>query len=229
MSVAGTPSSALRCIVTFHGIGAPGAGRPMEPGEDRYWITEASWHALLERLARCGDAEVTFDDGNVSDILAAAPALASRGMTATFFVVADRVDRAHFLSAAQVRELRSMGMRIGSHGMRHRAWKGLRGEALREEVVEAKDRLEQLLGEPVREAACPFGAYDRASLAALRAAGFSRVLTSDRGWARRGAWLQGRTSATRDDTAETFARVLRRPGPVRTARDAARTMVKRWM
>ena len=66
MSGAGRPSSSRRCIVTFHGIGPPGAGRSMEPGEDRYWITEATWLALLDRVARCEDAEVTFDDGNVS-------------------------------------------------------------------------------------------------------------------------------------------------------------------
>ena len=55
-------------------------------------------------------------------------------------------------------------------------------------------------GEPVTSAACPFGAYDRQVLAALRRHGYSQVFTSDRRRARLGDWLQPRYSIRRNDT-----------------------------
>ena len=77
---------------------------------------------------------------------------------------------------------------------------------------------------PVREAACPFGSYDRRVLGALRRHGFTRVYTVDRGRARQGAWLQPRYTVRKDDTPADLER-LAYPGPV--ARLGVRTLIKR--
>ena len=52
-------------------------------------------------------------------------------------------------------------MVIGCHGMRHRRWAGLDEPSLREELVDARAIIEEISGQPVVEAACPFGSYDR--------------------------------------------------------------------
>lgn len=195
---------------TFHGVGA--RVRPLNPGEDRVWMTEERFLGALDALSEWSSTavgwSVTVDDGNISDLAIVAPALAKKGMRGAFFVCAGRLGAKGFLDESAVRGLAAMGMRIGSHGMDHVPWRGLTGDAARREFADAKAKLEDVLGSGVAEAACPFGAYDRRTLAALRACGFTRVYTSDRGGASPGSWLQARTSLGPDDDAETVRSVL---------------------
>lgn len=184
--------------LTFHGIGTP--DRKLDTGEEDYWISRERFLAIIDRVPRDGSFCLTFDDGNASDLTIAAPALAERGLTAAFFVVAERIGQPGFLSAENIGTLLGMGMAIGSHGMRHRPWRGMDQPTTRAEIVEARQRLERCAGQPVTAAACPFGAYDRSSLRALRDAGFSTVFTSDRGAARQGTWLQPRNTIRGTDT-----------------------------
>lgn len=219
--------SATFPILTFHGIGP--APRALESGEARYWITRDAWREFVGRMRLAPTLKITFDDGNSSDCLFAADDLAAAGLSATFFVVADRLDTPHFLSVSDIRRLLGMGMSIGSHGAAHVAWKGLTDGELRREAPEAKDRIEQALGSPITDAACPFGAYDRRSLAALRNAGFQRVLTSDGGWAISGQWVQPRTSLRAEHAIADLERLLNRPSPLSEASRRVKGMVKRWV
>src|SRR5262245_4234228 len=195
--------------LTFHGIGEP--GRQLEPGEQDVWITRERFLSILDRLPRDGSVRITFDDGNASDALLAAPALCARGLQATFFVVAGRVGQTGSLSAENLSELIRCGMEIGSHGMWHRRWRSMSAGRAHEEILEAKRRLEDIVGRPVTKAACPFGAYDRNSLRQLRQAGFTLVYTSDRGPARSAQWLQARNTIRATDTADIVCQMLSEP------------------
>jgi peptidoglycan/xylan/chitin deacetylase (PgdA/CDA1 family) len=178
--------------LTFHGVGQ--RARTVGAGEEEVWLTLPRFLAVLDAVAGRQDVAISFDDGNASDLEYALPALAARGLHATFFIVADRLGRPGFVSSDDVHRLRAAGMTIGCHGMRHRPWRGLDGAALREELVDARSVLEELVEEPVTHASCPFGAYDRRVLSALRRCGYERVYTSDGGSADLGAWLQPRNS-----------------------------------
>ena len=147
--------------ITFHGVGEP--RRPLDPGEASVWVSMETFCAVLDRVAERKDVGISFDDGNVSDIEQALPALRERGLRATFFIVAGRLGAPHFVDEGNVRSLLAAGMEIGCHGMRHRPWRGLDGTALQEELVEAKAILESVTGRPVTRAACPLGSYDRQS------------------------------------------------------------------
>jgi peptidoglycan/xylan/chitin deacetylase (PgdA/CDA1 family) len=182
----------MAVIVTFHGVGDP--PRALEAGEERVWLTTDGFRDALDAIAAADDAEITFDDGNASDVEVALPELRARGLRATFFVVADRLGSPGFLSAEDMRELVAAGMAIGSHGVRHVPWRGLDRAELEAETAGSRATLEEALGTPVEQAALPFGSYDRRALRAARAAGYRRVLSSDGGRARSGAWLQPRTS-----------------------------------
>lgn len=219
--------SGLHPILTFHGIGP--SLRALADGEDRYWITRDAWRSFLDCTRHASSLEITFDDGNLSDLTIAAPDLAAAGLRATFFVVADRLDAAHFLSVKDLRQLRGMGMRIGSHGAAHRPWKDLSDADLRREIPDAKDRIEQALGAAVDDAACPFGAYDRRSLAALRRAGFRRVCTSDGGWANQASVVQPRTSVRADHTVADLDHAMERPKFLPGASRRLKGLVKRWV
>lgn len=212
--------------VCFHGIGAP--QRRLEPGEEAYWISEDVFLGVLDRVVSRPDVRLSFDDGNSSDVEIALPALLERGLVASFFVVAGRLDRPGSLSRDDVRLLHESGMTIGNHGMSHRPWRGLDPARRREEFVTARAVLQDVTGSRIHDAALPLGRYDRTVLSELRPLGYRTVQTSDRRWAHPDSWLQPRYSLHHGDTVESVERgVLRRPPVASRARGALVGTVKR--
>jgi peptidoglycan/xylan/chitin deacetylase (PgdA/CDA1 family) len=184
-------------ILNFHGIGTPHNG--VDPDEVPFWIPRRKFLALLDQVACMSDAPgaqtiITFDDGNASDATIAMPELTKRGLTATFFVCADRIGAPRYLDRGAIAEMLQTGMSIGTHGMRHCDWRTLDDTALDAEIGEARERIADVCGRPVREASIPLGSYDRRVLARLRQEDFECVYTSDRGLARSDAWLKPRES-----------------------------------
>ncbi len=210
--------------LTFHGIG----DAPESIGIDEHdvWLSTDRFIEVLDVIKPVTWVRATFDDGNKSDIETALPALISRGMRASFFVCAGRIGRSGYLDAADLRTLVKHGMRVGLHGMDHVSWRSLDKSRLDREIHDARRMIASACGAPVREAACPFGAYDRRVLAFLRVGGMERVFTSDRGPARQGAWLQARNTIRRSDDTDAITLTARDRGfsIVRTARRLA----KRW-
>lgn len=195
--------------ICFHGIGTP--QRELEPGEDPYWVTQHAFLRILDEIATWPSVAISFDDGNASDVQIALPALAERGMAATFFALAGRLDSPGSLSTADLRELVRQGMGVGTHGMAHRPWRRMTAVAREAELVQARRQLSEAAGADVTEAACPLGRYDRELLNDLRRLRYQRVYTSDRNPARAGAWLQPRFSVRRGDTPESVRRDFRTP------------------
>lgn len=211
--------------VCFHGVGRP--ERRLEPGEDRYWIGVDLYRRVLDEVADRPDVVLSFDDGNVTDIVHGLPGLTERGLTATFFALAARTDTEGSLSAAQLRELRAAGMAIGSHGMRHLPWRGLDEAGQQAEFVLARDELQEASAGPVDEAALPLGRYDRRVLSRLKRLGYRRVFSSDRLSARRTAWFQPRFSVRAEDTIESVRTFLVRPPLRYAAVQQAKVVAKR--
>lgn len=183
-------------ILTFHGIGDPPAH--IEDSERSVWVGREVCETTLDQVAGRRGVVVTFDDGNRSDVEIGLPALHSRGIVATFFIVAERLDQPGYLTRDEVRELSNAGMTIGFHGLRHHSWRSLSDHELRDELEGGRSMLEDTVEQPVTEASCPFGEYDRRVLRHLRRLGFQGVYTSDGGTTRPGAWLQARNSIGRD-------------------------------
>ena len=192
--------------ICFHGIGTP--GRTLEAGEDRYWIDRDRYYALLDEIARLPDAQISFDDGNASDIEIGLPGLLERGLQATFFVLAGRLGQAGSLDIEELQELRRHQMKIGTHGMDHRPWTGLSTHHRKVELDDARRRLEAVLAVPVDTAAVPLGRYDRPLLTQLRRRGYQTVYTSDRRPSQGGAWLQPRYSIRAQDDAPSLRREI---------------------
>lgn len=209
----------------FHGIGNCSVER--EPGESRYWITEDFFLRILDQLSGLPDVELSFDDGNKSDVEVALPALRERGLGATFFALAGRLDDPVSLSGADLSALREGGMRIGSHGWRHVPWRGLSEAEAKREFLDARLALEEASGSPVLTAAMPLGQYEHASLRRLRTAGYRAVYTSDRFPSRPSSWMQARYSVTADDTLESILTILRARPARQEARNMLASLVKR--
>ena len=209
----------------FHGIGTCGSER--EPGESQYWVAEDVFLRVLDDLSGLPNIELSFDDGNRSDVEVALPALRERGLRATFFPLAGRLDDPESLSGSDLRELRAGGMGIGTHGWRHVPWRGLTEGESHREFVDARRVLERASGSPITTAALPLGRYDRAALRRLRNVGYRAVYTSDRFPARSTSWLQARYSVTAADTVGSVVRIAQgRPG-LREARNVLASAAKR--
>jgi len=214
--------------LSFHGVGTP-AGPPREAGEHDYWVGRDAFLSLLDELQGRDDVRLSFDDGNASDVEFALPALVERGMAADFFVVAGRLGTPGNLDGDGVRALRDAGMRVGTHGMDHRSWRGLDDGQLAAELVEAREAIAEATGSAVDAAALPLGQYDRSVLAALRRLDYRVVYSSDARRARAGAWFQPRYSVRAGDTPRSVREtVLAPPRAQERLRANLAGLVKRW-
>ncbi|HWL71424.1 MAG TPA: polysaccharide deacetylase family protein [Geminicoccus sp.] len=184
-----------RLVVTFHGIGTP--ARTLDAGEAPYWV-EAPVLAAAIDLAAKGRLEITFDDGNESDARIALPMLQRAGVTATFFVLAGRLDKPGSLSRTQLQELARAGMAIGSHGHDHVDWTRADDTDLRRELWDSRAAIEDCLGAPVDSVSVPFGAFDARVLRLVAQAGYRHVHTSSGTLAPRQGWLVPRHTIRQD-------------------------------
>ncbi|HEY4245836.1 MAG TPA: polysaccharide deacetylase family protein [Lacunisphaera sp.] len=214
-------------ILTFHGLGSP--KRPLPTGEDNYWLDPVFYEEILDTVKGRSNVMITFDDSNVSDFEIAVPALIKRQLKASFFIVSERIDQPGSLTRDQIVEMARCGMTIGSHGTQHRRWAILTPKELRDELTDSRIALEKIVGTDVREAACPYGSYNRRVLKALKRAGYSRVYTSDGGVAHSEEWLSARNTITRNHTMRDVERMLesKKTGIPSVLRSLKLTL-KRW-
>ncbi len=214
-----------RLVLNFHGVGP--IPDWVEASERPYWCTEDEFTSILDRIPEVAresgvPIEITFDDGNASDVHLALPALASSGLSATFFVCAGRVGTEGYLDGPAMLELLSAGMSIGSHGWDHVDWRRVGRAALTREIDGSCRMLADVIGEPVDEVAIPFGSYDRRVITHLRRSGLRTVYTSDGGRTAVGGWLVSRQTYTAPWT-------IGRLPSLATARLTPTASAKRWV
>ena len=217
-------------VIILHGIGAP--QRALEPGEELFWLSKDQFCRALDRIVEMGAAapQITFDDGNASDIETALPELQARGLKAIFFLLAGRLDQPGSLAAADVTALAQAGHGVGLHGADHVDWRRLDRAGRTREFQTARDRLADLAGQPVDTAAAPFGLYDRQVVQDLRAAGFTALYTSDRGRARGSDFIRPRNCLEGTMSPAALDDALRgRVRPLRALRRAAGVARKRCL
>lgn len=217
-------------ILNFHGVGNPPTG--CDGSEIKYWLEQTQFEHILDTV--CAeitehdlDVKITFDDGNLSDAEIAFPALAERGLSATFFVCAGRIGKPGFLDSKALLELVEGGMSIGSHGMNHVDWRATNKQQLHAEITEANVILQHVCERPIREVAVPFGSYDRRVMKKLRSEGFQTVYTSDGGSCRGHHWIKPRNTLDRSFSGRNlFSRLRKRDTPAARLYRRVRTVYK---
>lgn len=183
--------------LTFHGLGdPPGTVVPCERG---YWLPAEVLGRTLAVAAATEqdygiDVRFTFDDGNASDHRLALARIVEARRTASFFVVADRVDQGSYLCRTLLGEMVAAGMEIGSHSATHRDLRALSDSELRHETAGSRARIEDAIGVAVTAFSVPFGLFDRRVVAAAFAAGYERVYTSSGGFSTAVSGLIPRTT-----------------------------------
>ena len=123
---------------------------------------------------------ITFDDGYRSD-LENARVLSANGYDALFFVATEYIGQPNYMNRKEIKELRQMGMGIGSHSHHHTLLAPMSAQQIRQELSQSKQILEELLQEPVLDFSFPGGSYDQRVVKIGRELGYHRFFSSDWG------------------------------------------------
>ncbi|MDE2269396.1 MAG: polysaccharide deacetylase family protein [Thiomonas sp.] len=180
-------------ILMYHGLYANEAQRlAIDPIDRPYALSTETFTRQLDLLAAAhipvipphaleqpgapipGGVLLTFDDGHASNAELALPLLKQRGLSALFFVTTDFIgQRPGFCTWDQVRQLAQQGMTVGGHGHTHRFLSDLPDDALKSELQQSHDRLENELQIPVRQMSFPGGRYDDRCLRLAQDVGYT--------------------------------------------------------
>lgn len=140
---------------------------------------------------------ITFDDGYQNNLVHALPALKANGFTATCYGVSSMVGGINAWDAGKVAQKPLMtqqdwltwqgaGMDVGSHTQTHANLQELPDEAARQQIVQSKDELQQVLGTEVRHFCYPYGWFKPEHEDMVRAAGYVTATSTRRGRAQAG-------------------------------------------
>ena len=177
--------------------GARIRGLYLEPGLFRQQIRELAKAGFSFRPPGMSPGTqtlaITFDDGFVSNLQAAAPVMREIGCRAINYLVADRIGKTSdweaveggearpLMDESQIRDWMAAGNWIGGHTCTHPRLSRIPRERAREEIVSGKKKLEDRFGVPMEHFAYPFGDYDEGVVDLVREAGFKTACTMDRG------------------------------------------------
>jgi peptidoglycan/xylan/chitin deacetylase (PgdA/CDA1 family) len=213
-------------FLMYHELELP--ERPLcqsDPGYVRYILRQESFASQMRWLVQNGwrglsvgealdypsgkSVTITFDDGCESDLIAAAPILKQNELSATFYVTAGLVGKPGYASPAQLRQLHDLGFEIGCHSMTHAYLDDMDGSALSREVVDAKKKLEDIVGGKIEHFSCPGGRYDHRTSALAREVGYRSMATSrpQANFPATDPFLLGRVAVMRGTGEVTFARI----------------------
>lgn len=137
---------------------------------------------------------ISFDDGDAGQYEFAFPALAARGMTATFFITTAWVGRPGYVTWQNLREMKAAGMSIQSHTVTHPFMSELDAHSLAAELTGSKSALDMALTQDTDTIALPGGDEPRADLRALFVEAGYRVVATSR-------WGTNHPNRTRADDA----------------------------
>lgn len=188
----GTPQATL---LMYHDV-LPAAREP-------HHISVAAFTAQMERLAsgpfqvvslehaltgaRTGAGRlhpavaITFDDARDNFVANALPVLERLGLPCTMFTPSGLLGRPGHVSAAELAAMAGRGVDIGAHSRSHLRLAEQDDVTVDDEVRGSKQDLEDLLGQPVRYFAYPYGSVDGRVRDAVVAAGFDAAVLSEPG------------------------------------------------
>ena len=167
-------------VLMYHGIRAELTGKgayfevntsPRTFDAQMRYLYEKGYRTITldEALRAPGDGPderrvvITFDDGFEDFYTQACPILGRYGFTATMFVVSGFAGSAstaasgsRFMTWGQVREIRSLGMTIGSHTVSHPELWRLPQQELWQDLKRSKEDIEDALGGSIQSFSHPF-------------------------------------------------------------------------
>ena len=154
---------------------------------------------------------ITIDDGNLDNYTNAFPIMQKYGFTGVLYLVGNYIGAQDYMNVDQVLEMHSAGWEVGSHSMSHLDLTKLEPDALRTEIIDSREMLEEKLGIPVLTFAYPFGFKNESALDYVKFAGYMGAMGASGYTPAQGLWnlyyLQ-RVEIKGSEDAKTFTRFL---------------------
>lgn len=190
--------------------------------EGYYSISPGEWLDYCE--GRIGLPQkcvmLTFDDGWKSQYQNAVPLLEKYGFRGVFYVYPDFVGGSAAMSWKQIKSLAKRGHTVGCHSMTHPKLTRTRGESdrayaarLKEEIIEAKNTIEDKTGLKITDFCYPYGYYSEECFKLLDKADFETATTVNAGQNSKDCdpYLLSRYQVNQSTSLSTFASWLSEP------------------
>lgn len=188
--------AAVPILLYHHVRDLPDTARPLEKrwsvsirkfAGQMKWLAEKGFHpvSMTQLVAHFQQGQplpakpvvITFDDGWKDQYEGAFPILKQHQFVATFFIITGAVGHSAYMDWEQIKEIEAAGMDIQAHGHTHERLSTMSRDKARQEIEESKRALEDHLSRPVTVLAYPYGSYDDAVIAEVKAAGFAAAVT----------------------------------------------------
>jgi peptidoglycan/xylan/chitin deacetylase (PgdA/CDA1 family) len=115
---------------------------------------------------------LTFDDTDLDQFEVARPEMKKYGFKGVFFIMTVSLNKKHYMSKAQVKQLSDEGNVIASHTWNHTNFKKITGKDWQIQLDKPTKLLEDITGKPVKYFAYPFGVWNAQNLPELHKRGF---------------------------------------------------------
>lgn len=155
---------------------------PVKFEKELKWLSSNGYHTisleayLNERHSNREWSEkiiiLTFDDGNLDNYTYAFPLLKQYGMTGTFFIASELIDRSGYMTWGQVLELQRANMEIGAHTLHHVFLTRLSNIRAFVEIFGSRISLMLHLRTPILVFAYPYNDHSSRIVELARLAGF---------------------------------------------------------
>ncbi len=125
---------------------------------------------------------ITFDDTDEEQFTIGKKELDKYGFKGVFFVMTVSINRPHYLTAAQIKQLSDEGNVVSSHTWDHHMVTKYTAADWVIQLDKPRKKLEAIIGKKIDYFAYPFGLWNDAAIARLKASGFKLAfaLTSKR-------------------------------------------------
>ncbi len=153
---------------------------------------------------------ITFDDGYRDNYEHAYPILKEFGFSAAIFCITGRMNTGDYLTAQDIRHMRTDGFEFGSHTVSHPRLGRLSSVEKWREILDSKGMLEDLSGGPVDFFCYPYGDYDAEAVDLVKKAGYLGACSNHPGAnaKKTSAYLLKRTEISPADTVDEFRKKL---------------------
>jgi peptidoglycan/xylan/chitin deacetylase (PgdA/CDA1 family) len=137
------------------------------------WLLEKGYHPVslseveksyLERKALPErSVMLTFDDGYLNNYEYAYPLAVAKKIPITIFLSTGFIgEKEEMLTWAQVKEMQNSGwVEFASHGVNHKRLRKLSDSEIEMELLESKNKLEEITGKTANSFCYPYGAFDK--------------------------------------------------------------------
>jgi len=115
---------------------------------------------------------ITFDDTKEDQYTVGAREMKKYGFKGVFFIMTVAINRPHYMTKEQIKELSDAGNDVEAHTWDHHMVTKYAGEDWDNQLTKPKKKIEDIIGKPVKYFAYPFGLWNPAAIPELKSRGY---------------------------------------------------------